>query len=136
MFLEERRALSVDHCAAPASKFVEFVNKRMSYMHTTSIHLFQISFSCMCLHSYGSKDGKGACKTLSEKCQCRTLQEIQKAFLDSCPAQPDSPVIGNAADPIPRDTERRTRFPRDSIEREDSILHQSWSHIHLERNRY
>lgn len=69
-----------DHCTDSASKFVEFLNMLTSDMRTTSISPLQMVFSCMSLHSYESRDRKGAWKAQFEYRQRRTIWNVQKFF--------------------------------------------------------
>lgn len=113
----------VDHCTDFALDFVEFFHTPMYHTRTRSAPQLQISFSCMRLHRYGSRDRKEDWKTRSEGCQCRVFQDVQRFFSKFDPAQTGGLVMEKAANPTPQNTRKQLRrFLGDGIEEKDIII--------------
>lgn len=59
-FLEEQRAVFIDHRTNSALELAEFFNKHISHTRTTRILVLQTFLSCMCSPSHDLTDRKGS----------------------------------------------------------------------------
>lgn len=73
----------------------------MSLTRRTGNSLWRMFSRCMGVHSYNTRDRRGAWKARSGCFKCWILRTVQKLFWDADHTQPEALVIGTAADLTP-----------------------------------